>query len=989
MASKNEAVVKFRADTEEFDSRIKTANSTLTTLRSELKLNQTQAKATGDSIDNLSDRARILTEEYEQQQSKIDALNNKLDVARGVFGEASVEVQKLETQLNNARTAQVRIQSEIDATNQALDEMRSSSDDAATGLSALEQEVSQQESELSRLKTQYNDVALEQGEMSDEARSLASQIQKTSSELQDNKTKLQQAESAADKFDVTLDDVGDTARDTGNDLDAMDVALGDFISDTAQNAISTLSGLEESTRDYRNEQNKLEAVAATSGQNLDSLRQGYENLYAITGDSTLASTAVLNMSAMGVSVEDQSVLVNAAAGAWAAYGDSIPLDGLLESINETTRAGTVTGSLADALNWANMSSEQWSAALSGNTAAQKAFNDGIAEGMSVEDAFNEALAACTTTQERQQLVTEAMDAAYGELGTTYQETNSDVIAANDATQQMTDAQAKLGEAISPVSSALTGALATGIGWLADNLPIVVPLVSGLAVGFTGLFIALQGATIIETVKNAMLGLNAAMSANPVGVVIALIAGLVTAFVMLWNNCEEFRNFWLTLWEGVQTAFQSFVDWISPIIESVGQWFVDMWNTISTGSSDIWTGVQEAWSSFVEWISTNIITPIVEFFTSLWTSIQEIWTNITNAVQVAILLLQEIFNAAIEILLIPWNFIWENFGTTLTNIWNTITSTVQTGIEFVSSIIQTVMSVVQTVWSTIWTAISTVASTIWNTISSVVSTVINTISSVISSVLGTISSVWSSIWGTISGVASTVWNTISSTVSSVIEGISSTISSVMNTISSVISSVWNTISSTISSVINTIKSVISTGFNAAKDTVSSIFTSIKDTISNIINGAADIVGNAIDTIKGFFNFSWSLPPLKLPHITISGSFSLSPPSVPSFGIEWYAKGGILEEPTVFGMNGSNAMVGGEAGPEAVAPIETLQQYMIDALEARYGDGGMGDLVDAIEALADRVISIEIDGRQLAMATASDSDRVSGSRQRLSRRGVSLS
>ena len=101
--------------------------------------------------------------------------------------------------------------------------------------------------------------------------------------------------------------------------------------------------------------------------------------------------------------------------------------------------------------------------------------------------------------------------------------------------------------------------------------------------------------------------------------------------------------------------------------------------------------------------------------------------------------------------------------------------------------------------------------------------------------------------------------------------------------------------------------------------------IKKAIETPINAARDIVKSAIDKIKGFFNFEWSLPHLKLPHPTISGKFSLNPPSVPSFGIEWYAKGGVLEEPTVFGMNPENgkAMVGGEAGPEAVAPIETLQ------------------------------------------------------------------
>lgn len=128
--------------------------------------------------------------------------------------------------------------------------------------------------------------------------------------------------------------------------------------------------------------------------------------------------------------------------------------------------------------------------------------------------------------------------------------------------------------------------------------------------------------------------------------------------------------------------------------------------------------------------------------------------------------------------------------------------------------------------------------------------------------------------------------------------------------------------------DTVKNFANSLWEGLKNT----FGKIKETITDVMTKAADTVKGAIEKIKGFFKFDWSFPKLKMPHFKINGSFSLDPPSVPSLGIEWYAKGGVLHEPTIFGMNGSNAMVGGESGPEAVAPIETLQQYIRDAVRA---------------------------------------------------------
>lgn len=139
------------------------------------------------------------------------------------------------------------------------------------------------------------------------------------------------------------------------------------------------------------------------------------------------------------------------------------------------------------------------------------------------------------------------------------------------------------------------------------------------------------------------------------------------------------------------------------------------------------------------------------------------------------------------------------------------------------------------------------------------------------------------------------------------------------------------------------------FENIKNKATEIFEGIKTAIKEKIDNAKDAVELAIEQMKGFFNFEWSLPKIKLPHFSISGSFSLNPPSVPSFGVEWYKKGGILNDPTIFGFNPftNSAMVGGEAGAEAIAPISTLKQYVSEAVR----ESGSAELKRILEILND--------------------------------------
>ena len=230
----------------------------------------------------------------------------------------------------------------------------------------------------------------------------------------------------------------------------------------------------------------------------------------------------------------------------------------------------------------------------------------------------------------------------------------------------------------------------------------------------------------------------------------------------------------------------------------------------------------------------------------------------------------------------------------------------------------------------WTVISTTAQGVWNALSAFLSGIWSAIVSFAQSYFNMLVAFYSGIWNVISSTISAVWNGIASFLSGLWNGIYSTASSIFNNISSTISSVMDGISSTVSRVWN----------------------GIKDTISNAINGAKDAVSNAINAIKNLFNFEITWPHIPLPHFSISGSanpLDWLKNGVPKIGIEWYAKGGIMTAPTLFGFNGNNAMVGGEAGPEAVLPLNkktlgTIGESVADAWGIKDNDNR--DLLERI-------------------------------------------
>lgn len=463
-------------------------------------------------------------------------------------------------------------------------------------------------------------------------------------------------------------------------------------------------------------------------------------------------------------------------------------------------------------------------------------------------------------------------------------------------------------------------------------------------------------------------------ANILDVVFDVILGILDIFIGIftgnWEQVwEGIKGIFKGIWDFLVATFQNYANVFTGILDTVCGWFgttwENTWNAIKQFFVDIWNGIvsffigvltgiqtffQGIWEGITSFITTTLTT-ISTTFSNIWNSITSFlssaWETIKNVVQVGIMFIVELISAAFQLITLPFRFIWENCKETIISIWDAISNTISTVLTAIQNVITTVWNAVSAFFTTIWTAISTFISTIWNTIKTNVTNTINAIKVIIDTVFNAIKTAITTVLTAISTTVNTIWNTIKTTISNIINSIKATIDSIWNAIKTTTTTVWNAIKTAItvpidaakhaiSNVINSIKSIFSSGFNAVKSTVTSIFDSIKSKITSVMDGAKNIVSGAINKIKSFFNFSWSLPKLKMPHFKISGKFSLNPPSVPHFGIEWYKKamggGMILDSPTIFGFNSKTGklLAGGEAGSETVVGTNSLMNMIKTAV-----------------------------------------------------------
>lgn len=562
MANKNEAKIRFIAETDDFNKQIKNANTEMAKLREEAKLNAEQMKDTGVTVEGLQKKKQLLTKQLEQTRAKTEAMSQKVEKAKKIFGENSEEVKKLETQLLKQQTAQVKAERAVK--------------DCTAELEAQADAANKAETENKQLGNALDDVA----------------------------DGADDAEKGFSKLDGTVS-----------------VFLGNALTglvDGIKDAVSSFANLSEETMEYREDINKLKTAWESAGQSTELATKTYKDFYSVLGEEDRSIEAVNHLAKFVETEEDMAKWTNICTGVWGTFGDSLPIEGLTEASNETAKVGKLTGSLADALNWAGVNEEE----------------------------FQESLDKCNNEQERTELITETLNGLYEDAAEHYKENNKSIIDARKATSNYTDAMAELGEAMEPVNTEVTklktefakeftpvlkkdvipavkGFLdelkekgtvsdlakvvgnitktvlppfAKIVGFAADNFGTLVKVIGTAVVTYKTFSAAMAVSTAIQGATTAVAGLsagvgiattvqtawNAAMVANPIGALVTAIGLLVGGLVLLATTQETavVQTDILTeeekqLAEAADNTAQSFRDQQAATEETIGGIMAEM------------------------------------------------------------------------------------------------------------------------------------------------------------------------------------------------------------------------------------------------------------------------------------------------------------------------------------------------------------------------------------------------------------------------------
>lgn len=478
------------------------------------------------------------------------------------------------------------------------------------------------------------------------------QLESYGDDLKATAREAEGSKTALGKVGQAIEDNADKISSAGSKMSSAGTALSGGI----VGAAGALSGLAASQEEAIQQSGQLETAWESAGGTAEQASGTYATFYRILGESDTATEASQNLARLTTNERELKQWTDIAAGAYATFGDALPLENLAEAAQETAHTGTVTGGLADALNWSTASAEQWSAALAGHSAAQDAFNTAVADGQTKEDAFNAALAACGSEQERSQLITETLTGLYGEAGKQYQETNADLLASRDAQNEMNKSMQELGEAATPVKTAVTEigtsllntlapALEKVTGWYKSLSPEQQELVNNLALGavaFGGVTTAVgktmeaadgvgrafktagelwggaksvMGDTgFLGTIKSGFgsivtkggelggmlagklatgwTGFTGLIAAHPIGLGVAAVSAAVAGLAWFFTQTETGKQMWSDFTGWISEKWQGVQNYLS----GAGEFFGGVWEDVKSGASDFVSGVGEKWEN---------------------------------------------------------------------------------------------------------------------------------------------------------------------------------------------------------------------------------------------------------------------------------------------------------------------------------------------------------------------------------------------------------
>lgn len=911
MASNNEAKIRFTAETSDFTQAIKDANSEMSTLRAEMKLNEAQFQNTGDQTEYLSQKTALLEAQLEANADKQEALTQKLEAAKDIYGEDSEEVSKLERQLIYAQTEEEKLKGQLEQTNQGLTDQSQAADTAGESVDSM------------------SEILVNAG--------IAAAIKEI-------------ADAAYDLAGAFDDANAAIVEGTGASGEALEE-----LNQTAHSAFSRIADADQDLSGVADILAELNTRFGVTGESAEDLTVSVANFAHHTGtDGTKAVDDIANvMNRWGMDIDDVDGLLDDLTTANQSCQMSV--DEMTRYLSENSIQFQELGySTEDALAMLISLSDGGANVSSVMSGMKKAVGNLSEVTDDVPGAFQDAIKAISECDN----VSEALQAQVGDTGLTVEEVfgakAAQELAANvqngnfnieqwtqvlrdnqgaldDTTSNATtmgDAMAQAGNALSlafaPVAEVIAevvtkvAEVVSSIGQFISQSPVAQSAVAALGTAFGVLAGAIAIAATIKAVTSAVGALSGVMTilSNPVFLVITAIAALAAGLIYAYNQSEKFRNIVNKVFNGIKTVVLTVVNAVKKVIQTVFKAILGFFN-------NTWPKAKQ-------------------IVVSVWNAIKNTVSTVVNGIKTVI---QTVFNVIKTIIILYLNA----YKTVIVTVWNAIKTVVTTVVNAIKTVIQTVFNAIKTVVISAWNAIKSATSSAWNAIKNAVTTPINAAKSAVSSAVGSIKSTASSAWSSIKSATSSAWNAIKSAITSPIRSAKSTVSSVFSSIKSIVSG-----------AVSSVKSTVSSGFSAVKSAITKPFESAKSTLSGIVS-----------KIKGFFpiNFGKILH-FSLPRISVSGGKAPwgigGKGTKPSFGVSWssHAAGGVFDKPTLIPTMRAIHEVG-EAGPEAISPISVLQDYIGAAVQRympmpiNYNLLGM----KVAEACAKMDLSIELNHREL--------------------------
>lgn len=636
----------------EFKKVLSEINQSFKVLGSEMKLVSSQFDKNDKSVQALSARNTVLNKEIEAQKNKVETLRAALRNAADSFGENDRRTQNWQIQLNNAEAALNSMERELSDNERAIEALSREETDAADATERLSQEIARQEDALAGMKRAYSNAVLQYGKGSGEAKELEGRISRLSGELRENRERMKDAGDVAEDLGDSLEDASEGADKLGSGLSVATVAMGNLISSGIQAALngikelgSTIWNLDEATEEYRVAQGKLTTAFEAAGYSGEAAQKSYNEFYKILGDTDTATEASQLLAQLAQNEQDITKWTNIAAGVYGTFGDALPIEGMIESANETAKVGQVTGSLADALNWVGIS----------------------------EDEFNEKLAVCSDESERNRLIMETLSGAYDEASGAFYRNNETLVASREGQAQLDETLAGLGETISNVKNSLR----------AEFLPAISEVISA----FTDMINGVDGAD--EAFAGAITGLvNTAVSMLPTGMQIltSLLSGIIQSLPAVVEGATQII---VTLAQGIAEAVPTLIPQIVLVVTQIVQTLIENLPMILDAALQLILGLAQGLLDAIPVLIAAlpaIITALVEFIVGA----------IPQIIDAGIQLLTSLISALPEIITAIVAAIPQIIDGLVTAILGSIPQIIEAGVNLLISLIQNLPTIITTI-----------------------------------------------------------------------------------------------------------------------------------------------------------------------------------------------------------------------------------------------------------------------------------------------------